>query len=138
MILCDTVIDLSRGFCAYFRMVFIYGAGYATMLWCLLLRATQRGLAPSPMGPFLQQHARTDAGAAHEVGMSRSRKKHPITGISTADSDAPGKRLAHKARRAAERSLGRPVDLREVSDVWCWPKDGKKYVRNDQKEARRK
>lgn len=59
--------------------------------------------------------------------MSRSYRKTPITGIAVCDSEKDDKRRAHRRRRAAERSHGRFVDLREVSDVWDMGKDGKAW-----------
>lgn len=64
--------------------------------------------------------------------MSRSRKKHPFCGITTATSEKDDKRLAHKAYRQALRrlDLSDPDNLvvpllREVSNVWGFAKDGK-------------
>lgn len=64
--------------------------------------------------------------------MSRSRKKTPISGITKADSEKDDKRLAHRRlRRRVNQTLSvrpevevLPV-LREVSDPWTMPKDGK-------------
>jgi hypothetical protein len=62
--------------------------------------------------------------------MSRSRKKTPIHGITTARSEKQDKRHANRALRARARSSMAHGDevapaLREVSDVWCMDKDGK-------------
>jgi hypothetical protein len=67
--------------------------------------------------------------------MSRSAKKHPIHGVTAAESEKWDKRQAHKALRTQTRihqrailSEERPVPLlREVSDTWTFAKDGKRY-----------
>lgn len=64
--------------------------------------------------------------------MSRSRKSTPITGITTAESEAIGKRIWHRRyRRAANMAVdaGKDVpDEREHSDVWLLAKDGKQWL----------
>jgi hypothetical protein len=71
--------------------------------------------------------------------MSRSYRHTPICGITTSKSDKPGKVLANRAFRAAERkTLGGSRDydelvmpaVREISNVWSFPKDGKQYLKN--------
>lgn len=62
--------------------------------------------------------------------MSRSRKKTPVTGNTCAVSDKWWKRLANRIFRRREKQAIHhgdepPVDLDEVSDSWCMPKDGK-------------
>lgn len=64
--------------------------------------------------------------------MSRSRKKTPISGITTADSEKYDKRLAHRRlRRRVKQTLAVQPEadvlpaLREVSDPWTMPKDGR-------------
>jgi hypothetical protein len=62
--------------------------------------------------------------------MSRSRRRSPVCGITCSESDRPGKDIAHRAQRAAERAaLARGADVmpipRETSNFWCFPKDGK-------------
>lgn len=64
--------------------------------------------------------------------MSRSWRRTPIFGITTAESEHDDKRRANRAFRAAERKAAAsgeemPLDLREVSDVWAHAKDGKKW-----------
>ncbi|MBI2457492.1 MAG: hypothetical protein HYV46_15305 [candidate division NC10 bacterium] len=66
--------------------------------------------------------------------MSRSRKKTPIGGTTTARSEKHEKRLANrKARRHVRVGLATDSDrdvlphLREVSNVWTMAKDGKRY-----------
>ena len=65
--------------------------------------------------------------------MSRSTKKTPYHGIA-GDSDGADKRFANRAwRRAVKMSLRRDPDAsvvpaqREISDVYGFAKDGKKY-----------
>lgn len=77
--------------------------------------------------------------------MSRSRKKTPISGISTARSEKQDKRLANrKLRHAVKQRLGTDPDdvlpvLREVSNVWSMAKDGKHwYSRSDWDERPRR
>ena len=68
--------------------------------------------------------------------MSRSRRHTPVTSWATNDDDEQWfKRHAHKACRRRNRvrlvQMGadfEPVVLREVSDCWTWPKDGKQWL----------
>ena len=67
--------------------------------------------------------------------MSRSKIKTPISGITTAPSDKEGKRQANRAFRRNTRMQvlkGKEIVslLREVSNVWSFPKDGKRYWKN--------
>jgi len=69
--------------------------------------------------------------------MSRSKRKTPVFGITTAKSEKQDKRIANrKLRRAAKQRLGYDPDgvmpqLREVSNVWSMAKDGKyRYSRS--------
>lgn len=64
--------------------------------------------------------------------MSRSYKHTPIAGISLADSEAKDKALASRRWRRAVRQALRcgNEDLpaqREISDVWGFDKDGKRW-----------
>lgn len=64
--------------------------------------------------------------------MARSRRKTPIIGIAVCDSEKSWKRGANrKLRRAVRAALIRGDDvlpeLREVSNVWTFGKDGKLY-----------
>ncbi len=64
--------------------------------------------------------------------MSRSRRKTKIYGITTADSEKEDKRKANrKLRRLSKEKLKGNAEtlplLREVSNVWDFAKDGKKY-----------
>lgn len=67
--------------------------------------------------------------------MTRSRKKTPIVGVSTAESEKSDKLLAHRRERKKVRDVLRveaePDILphtHEVSDPWVMAKDGKIYV----------
>lgn len=64
--------------------------------------------------------------------MSRSRKKRPFSGITTAKSEKQEKQLANRRVRRVNKSLLAFTNdetqlqlIREVSDVWCMSKDGK-------------
>lgn len=63
--------------------------------------------------------------------MSRSKRKTPISGITTAASDKPFKVREHKRERAAVRdSLAVGSDLphpKEFGNPWDSEKDGKQY-----------
>lgn len=66
--------------------------------------------------------------------MSRSRRKMPIHGNTTAESDAEGKRLANAAYRQGERvRLAKEGEGYEdmtrqgYGSPWDFPKDGKRY-----------
>jgi hypothetical protein len=66
--------------------------------------------------------------------MSRSRRQHPIIGISIAKSEKYDKQKSNRILRARVRTaLTKNEDpvlpvLREVSDVWSFAKDGKQYL----------
>ena len=64
--------------------------------------------------------------------MSRSRKRTPICGITTARSDRAWKRRGHRSYRQCERQAlhaGRDVpDRRLCMNVWASDKDGKQWV----------
>lgn len=72
--------------------------------------------------------------------MARSRKKTPVKGHTTAESEKDFKRHEHGVRRTREREvlakLGTevdPVDFpdeKEIGDPWDGPKDGKSYLDN--------
>ncbi len=63
--------------------------------------------------------------------MSRSRRKTPVAGITTSDSEKQDKRRANRKLRRRVRAIlpAEPdavlPDLREVSSVWGFDKDGK-------------
>ncbi len=64
--------------------------------------------------------------------MSRSKKKTKIHGITTAKSEKDDKQKSNrKFRRIVKQKLKSEETvlpkIREVSNVWCFEKDGKKY-----------
>ena len=64
--------------------------------------------------------------------MSRSKKKTKIHGITTASSEKENKQDANrKLHRVVKQKVDSGEtdlpDLREVSNVWCFDKDGKRY-----------
>jgi hypothetical protein len=70
--------------------------------------------------------------------MARSRKKTPISGITTARSEKQDKRLANrKVRRAVKQALAGSGDVdvlphrRELTNPWTMAKDGKAWFNAD-------
>lgn len=64
--------------------------------------------------------------------MSRSKKKTKIQGITTAKSEKENKQEANRKLRRIVKQIVKTqkTDLpqkREVSNVWCFDKDGKRY-----------
>lgn len=65
--------------------------------------------------------------------MSRSKRKKPIFGITTSESEAEDKRLWHKRMRARVREQlhhepdPQPIHENAVGSVWAMSKDGKHY-----------
>ena len=65
--------------------------------------------------------------------MSRSRKKVPITGCAGNKSDKYDKTIAHRKfrRKSKQRilhgSIILPEYMREISEIYSFPKDGKCY-----------
>jgi tellurite resistance protein len=75
--------------------------------------------------------------------MSRSRKKANVSGITTCESEKQDKRLANRKLRAAVRVAMADEaevmpELREVSSVWTFGKDGKRWWGDRFPEASRK
>lgn len=75
--------------------------------------------------------------------MSRSRKKTPKRGITSADSEKEDKRKANRLfRRVTKVQLKKGKDLfvemNEVSNVWSFDKDGKQYLKKPTKKDFRK
>lgn len=66
--------------------------------------------------------------------MSRSYKHTPISGNTTSESEKHDKRLANRRFRricryldwSEEDELG--PEMNEVSNIWCFNKDGKSYI----------
>ena len=69
--------------------------------------------------------------------MSRSKKKTPIHGMTTAASEAQDKELWHRAYRRGERQRVRldadplPGEENAYSSTWKMDKDGKVYIPDD-------
>jgi hypothetical protein len=66
--------------------------------------------------------------------MSRSRKKTPIIGITTAETEKQNKLEANRKLRRLNRIKIHKGDfelyhLREISNVWSFDKDGKRYLK---------
>jgi hypothetical protein len=66
--------------------------------------------------------------------MSRSRKKMPIVGITTAETEKKDKLEANRKLRKLNKAKIRKGDfnfyqLREISNVWSFDKDGKRYLK---------
>lgn len=64
--------------------------------------------------------------------MSRSRKKTPIFGITTARSDKPFKKAEHQRERSAvKKALAQRKELlphpKKFGNPWASPKDGRKW-----------
>lgn len=72
--------------------------------------------------------------------MSRSRRKTPIFGITTSESESVDKKIWHKAyRRSAKQSkCDEPISHLEHSNVWNMSKDGKRYWKDPPKKYFRK
>ena len=59
--------------------------------------------------------------------MSRSHRKTPVFGFTTATSEKQDKRHANRRLRRAVHQGKIYLRLRDVSNVWSLGKDGKKY-----------
>jgi hypothetical protein len=74
--------------------------------------------------------------------MSRSFRHVPITGITTAASDRPGKVLGHRRSRAAARTAmaagAEAPSHRLTENPWTYPKDGKRWWRSPEARWLRK
>ncbi len=73
--------------------------------------------------------------------MSRSYRKTPVRGVTTAPSDKEDKQRAHRAlRRAERRAIARDDPgprLKDVSDPWSFAKDGKTRLRDRDRASAR-
>ena len=72
--------------------------------------------------------------------MSRSRRKTPITGVTTAVTEKENKRDANRKLRRLNRIKIHKNDfdlfqLREISNVWEFDKDGKHYLKDPSKRC---
>ncbi len=75
--------------------------------------------------------------------MSRSRKKHPIIGMTTAETEKQFKQQEHSRERAAVRDALRTdkeilPHPKEFGDPWDGPKDGKRIWTDDMRKAKQK
>ncbi|MCU0437460.1 MAG: hypothetical protein MUC49_06050 [Raineya sp.] len=75
--------------------------------------------------------------------MSRSKKKTPIIGITSSETEKEDKKLANrKFRKVVKAQIKKEKDIlalvKEVSNVWSFAKDGKKYVKNPKEKNLRK
>lgn len=76
--------------------------------------------------------------------MARSRRKTPITGITTAVSEAADKAAWHRRWRRGEKqrlnvdSQAEPVNHHGYSSQWAMDKDGKRYWLEKQPKLMRK
>lgn len=74
--------------------------------------------------------------------MTRSRKKTPKSGMTTAESEKEDKKIWHrKWRRKQKQHLDaggqESIDKKEVSDPWAMGKDGKQYHPDWEKGSRK-
>ena len=75
--------------------------------------------------------------------MSRSRRKTPKAGITTAETEKENKRQANrKFRRVMKVKVKKGADelplTKELSNVWSFDKDGKQFLRKPTKKDLRK
>jgi hypothetical protein len=82
-------------------------------------------------------------GTDNNLEMSRSLKKTPKKGITTAKSEKENKRTANrKLRRVTKiqvkKGNSEPANKKEVSNVWSFDKDGKQFLKNPTKKDLRK
>lgn len=71
--------------------------------------------------------------------VSRSKRKTPFFGHTTAVSEKEDKTIWHRAfRRAMKQFLDEKVDIRYYSDPWNMNKDGKQYYKQATDEDMRK
>lgn len=75
--------------------------------------------------------------------MSHSKKRTKKFGTTTASSEKEDKRIANRKFRRLVKSKAKVLDedmpqIREVSNVWSFAKDGKRYYHNpDEKDMRK-
>jgi hypothetical protein len=74
--------------------------------------------------------------------MARSRRKTPIVGITTADTDKPFKRAEHRrerrAAKAAIKASDEPPAAKAFGNPWAAKKDGKQWLVDPAPELTRK
>lgn len=92
---------------------------------------------------YLEMLCTSSTGCSYHRSMSRSRKKTPIHGFTTAITEAEDKALWHRAFRRGERQRIQldidplPCRERQYSDPWKMDKDGKRYSPEDPKLMRK-
>jgi hypothetical protein len=75
--------------------------------------------------------------------MSRSKKKTPKTGITSAETEKENKRKANRKFRRVTKVLVKKSDdllpiTKETSNVWSFDKDGKQFLKSPTKKDLRK
>jgi hypothetical protein len=75
--------------------------------------------------------------------MSRSKKKTPKTGMTTAESEKDDKRKANRKFRRkikvqVQKGETELVKIKEVSNIWSFDKDGKQFLKNPPSKEMRK
>jgi len=75
--------------------------------------------------------------------MSRSRKKHPVTGMTTSETEKEFKQQEHQRERSAVRdALNSDKEIlphpKEYGNPWSGPKDGKYFWTENKEKAKRK
>ena len=75
--------------------------------------------------------------------MSRSRKKTPVRGRTTAESEKENKRKANRKLRRITKVQLKKGDaelstMKETSNVWAFDKDGKQFLKKPVKKDFRK
>ncbi|MBB6470251.1 hypothetical protein IHE39_06355 [Aminobacter carboxidus] len=74
--------------------------------------------------------------------MSRSRRKTPIVGMTTAESDKPFKQAEHRRERRAVKAVVKageePPAPKEFGNPWAGEKDGKQWLGDSVPELLRK
>jgi hypothetical protein len=75
--------------------------------------------------------------------MSRSKKKTPKRGITTAETEKENKRKANRKFRRVTKTRLKKDDselplTKETSDVWSFDKDGKQFLKRPTKKDLRK
>jgi hypothetical protein len=75
--------------------------------------------------------------------MSRSLKKTPKKGITAAETEKDNKRKANRKLRRLMKSQvkkgnSEPVNIKEISNVWSFDKDGKQFLKRPTEKDLRK
>lgn len=93
--------------------------------------------------PFRLLHATSHWQGSGRADMSRSRKKNPAGGVTTAASDKDDKTRAHQRTRRAAKQVLRAgeeycPDRKTTEQVWSYAKDGKAWYGPGRPELMRK